>query len=150
MHLCEEKAMTSPRETYVLFALVFAISVAPAMAQSIKLRILPLNFGTSCLPQDLQLFCTENYSHQSCLKDATALHRALCGYPIDLLGGWSFVLVPASDWQDTLHALSSHADTPAFSVLDARVTVLESSLFASTPDRQKELLEEFGVSAGHS
>jgi hypothetical protein len=142
----EEKAMTLPRGTSVLFAFVFAITVSPAIAQSIKLRILPVYFGRSCLPQDVQLFCTENYSHHPCLKDATTLNRALCSYPLDLLGGWSFVLVPASDWQDTLHALGKRTDTPAFSILDARVTVLESSLFTATPDRQRELLEEFGVS----
>jgi hypothetical protein len=136
--------MSLPRKMWA--SLLFGVAIASGMAQTTKLRIVPVKFGKSLLPAEVQMFCTENYPRAFCLRDAATLHRALARYPSPLLGEWSFVLVPASDWKDLLGALGRHEDTPAFTILDAHATMLESSLFTATPDRQKELLEEFGLS----
>ena len=137
--------MAAPKIAYAIL-LLFIAMVSCGMAQSTELRIVPVYFERPLLPFEVQLFCTERYVQRACLRDATQLHLALARYPVELLGEWSFVLLPAKDWQATITALGHREDTPAFSILDAHVTVLESSLFAPSPARRKQLFEKFGRS----
>ena len=77
------------------------------------------------------------------MKDATALRQAMATYPTQLLGAWSFVLVPADDWKALVRGQGGDPVSPAFSMLDQRVTLLDSSLFVASASRNKELLERF-------
>jgi len=54
-------------------------------------------------------------------------------------------LVPADEWRALLRGLRANPVSPAFSIIDQRITVLESSLFIATPIRNKSLLPTFGV-----
>ena len=65
--------------------------------------------------------------------------------PMQLLGSWSFVLVPADDWKTLVRGQGGDLVSPAFSMLEQRVTLLDASLFAGTASRNKELLQRFGL-----
>ena len=77
------------------------------------------------------------------MKDATALRQELSPYPTQLLGAWSFVLVPADDWKALVRGQGGDPVSPAFSMLDQRVTLLDGSLFVASANRNKELLQHF-------
>ena len=62
-----------------------------------------------------------------------------------LLGAWSFVLIPADDWKALVRGQGGDPVSPAFSLLDQRMTLLDSSLFVAAAGRNKELLVRFGV-----
>ena len=66
-------------------------------------------------------------------------------YPLTQLGTWSFVLVPADGWKALVGRQGGDPVSPAFSILDQRVTLLDSSLFSASAPRNKELLERFGL-----
>lgn len=124
----------------IALAFLLAASVL-APSQTISLRVRPI-----ALAGNYQLLCTEHYDRQDCTRHVAALSRELAKYPARALGRWQFVLVPETDWAYVVRALQHDPATPAFTILDARVTVLESSLFAPSYDRRKQLLEQFGLS----
>jgi hypothetical protein len=53
------------------------------------------------------------------------------------------LLVPADEWKTLVRGQGGDPVSPAFSMLDQRVTLLDSSLFVATAGRNKELLERF-------
>ena len=63
---------------------------------------------------------------------------------MQLLGTWSFVLVPADDWKALVRGQGGDPVSPAFSMLDQRVTLLDASLFGGSASRNKELMQRFG------
>src|SRR5271167_3048030 len=94
-------------------------------------------------PNTIQFLCSQTYDRAECVKDATALRQAMSAYPTQLLGTWSFVLVPADDWKNLVRSLGGDPVSPAFSMLDQRLTLLDGSLFVGSAGRNKELLERF-------
>jgi hypothetical protein len=44
------------------------------------------------------------------------------------MGQWTFVLAGSARWKQTIKELGGDTETPAFSELDARVTVFEEEL----------------------
>jgi hypothetical protein len=64
---------------------------------------------------------------------------------LDDLGTWSFVLVPADDWKTLVRSLGGDPVSPAFSILEQRMTVIDRSLFSADASRSEELLKTFGV-----
>ena len=79
------------------------------------------------------------------MKDVTALRQAMAPYPLQLLGAWSFVLVPADDWMALVRGQGGDPVSAAFSMLDQRVTLLDASLFVGSASRNKELMQRFSV-----
>ena len=55
------------------------------------------------------------------------------------------MLVPADDWKALIPSQGSDPVSPAFSLLDQRVTLLDRSLFAASAARNKEFLQRFGL-----
>lgn len=90
-------------------------------------------------------FCTADYDHAACLRDLHVLADALAGYPIARLGGWQFVAASSAHWKDTILDLGGDPRSPAFTVMDARVTVFEETLFGGTTLERAALLERYGV-----
>ena len=127
-------------KTSVLIAVLFAACAA----QTQNLKMISVRFpANGTTPNSIQFLCSQKYDRAECVKDATALRQAMAPYPVQLLGEWSFVLVPADDWKALVRGQGGDTVSPAFSVLDQRVTLLDSSLFAATAGRNKELLERF-------
>jgi hypothetical protein len=97
------------------------------------------------IPNNIQFLCSQKYDQTGCVKDASVLRQAIAPYPLQLLGAWSFMLVPADDWKALVRGQGGDPVSPAFSMLDQRVTLLDSSLFSETAARNKELMERFGM-----
>jgi hypothetical protein len=130
-------------------SLLIATLLAACAAQTPTVSIVPVDLdATVSIPKMIRFFCTHNYESQACLKDSVALREALAPYALERLGTWSFLLVPADDWRTLLRGLHVNPVSPAFSIIDQHITVLESSLFTATPIRDKSLLRTFGVIGG--
>ena len=69
----------------------------------------------------------------------------LMTYPLERLGNWSFVLVPAYKWKDLVRSVGGPTRSPAFSIFEQRTTVMESSLFSATATRSADFFHVFGV-----
>jgi hypothetical protein len=133
----------------VKLSLLIATLLAACAAQTQSVRVVPAHQDAiAFIPNRIQLFCTHNYDSPACLKDSVALRHALAPYPVERLGTWSFLLVPADDWRTLVLGLHGNPVSPAFSIIDQHMTVLESSLFTATPIRDKSLLRTFGVIGG--
>jgi hypothetical protein len=122
-----------------------AVLLAACVAQTQTLRIVPVHLdATVAFPKTIGFFCTQDYRQQACLRDAVTLRLALVPYPLEHLGIWSFVLVPADDWKALLGSLGGDPVSPAFSIVEQRTTVMDSSLFLPSPIRGEEFLRLFG------
>lgn len=127
---------------YVLLAALSAVSTA----QSQNLKFMSVNFRPDgSVPPTIRFFCSQNYDKAECMKDATALRKALAPYPTRLLGDWSFYLVTAGDWKELVRRQGGDPVSPAFSVLEQRATLLDGGLFDGSAARNKELLERFDM-----
>ena len=123
---------------------LIAVLFAACAAQTQNLKMISVRFpATGTTPNSIQFLCSQTYDRAECVKDATALRQAMSPYPTQLLGTWSFVLVPAGDWNALVRGQGGDPVSPAFSMLDQRVTLLDSSLFIASASRNKELLERF-------
>ena len=126
----------------VLIAVLFAAYAA----QTQNLKMLAVRFpANGAMPNNIQFLCSQKYDKTECMKDATALRKAMSPYPLQLLGPWSFVLVPADDWKALVRSQGGDPVSPAFSMLDQRATLLDSSLFSPSASRNKELMQRFSL-----
>ena len=129
-------------KTSVLIVVFFAACAA----QTQNLKMMSVRFpANGSAPNSTQFLCSQKYDKAECVKDATALRQAMAGYPVRLLGEWSFVLVPADDWKGLVRGQGGDPVSPAFSLLEQRVTLLDGGLFTGSAGRNKELLERFGM-----
>ena len=129
-------------KTSVLIAVLFAASAAQTQTLKLVTVRFPANGST---PNAVQFLCSQKYDKAECVKDATALRQAIASYPVQLLGAWSFVLVPADDWKSLVRGQGGDPVSPAFSMLDQRMTLLDASLFVGSATRNKELLQRFDM-----
>jgi hypothetical protein len=135
---------------YVLLALALLLAVlfaaCAAQTQTQTWKMMTVRFPPNGLtPDTLQFSCRQVYDRTECVKDATALRQAMAAYPVQPLEQWSFVLVPADDWKTMVRSQGGDPVSPAFSILDQRATLLDSSLFVGSATRNKELLDRFGM-----
>ena len=126
-------------------SLLIAILSAACAAQTQTLRVVPVHLDATVSIPTIQFFCTQDYDRQACVNDALALRHTLSAYRLDQLAAWSFVLAPSEDWKNLVHSLGGPPGSPAFSILDERVTVLDQSLFGGSEARNAELLHRFEV-----
>lgn len=125
---------------------LLAVLFAAGAAQTQNLKIVAVHFAANgSTPNNIQFLCSQKYDRAECVKDATALRQAMAPYPMQLLGAWSFVLVPPDDWKSLVRGQGGDPVSPAFSMLDQRVTLLDSSLFVGSATRNKELLHRFSL-----
>jgi hypothetical protein len=76
------------------------------------------------------------------------LAKVLERYPTERMGQWTFVLAGSARWRQTIKDLGGDPESPAFSELSARVTVLEEELFETVDSRQEMLARRFGLPPG--
>jgi hypothetical protein len=132
--------------TTVKTSVLIAVLFAACAAQTQNLKLVAVRFGANgSTPNSVQFLCSQNYNRAECVKDATALRQAMATYPTQLLGSWSFVLVPADDWKALVRGQGGDPVSPAFSMLDQRLTLLDSSLFVASATRNKELKQRFDM-----
>jgi hypothetical protein len=125
---------------------LFAVLLAACAARTQTLHVVPAQLGdTSQTTQSVEFFCTQDYNPGECGQHALELRRVLMTYPLEQLGNWSFILVPADKWQDLVRSVGGPTWSPAFTILGQRATIMESSLFSATAARNDELRHVFGV-----
>ena len=131
----------------LLFATLFLLT-ASVQAQQLTLKIVPVQLGhlAPSIPRSITFSCTTSYAAPRCVADCNALAKVLTKYPIETLGDWRFVLANSDRWAEIMSALGGHQKSPAFSVLESRVTVLDEALFHATASRNTELLQQYGIS----
>jgi hypothetical protein len=132
--------------TTVKKSLLLAVLFAACLGRAQSLKTIAVHFPAGgSIPNNIQFLCSQKYDQTGCVKDASVLRQAIAPYPLQLLGAWSFMLVPADDWKALVRGQGGDPVSPAFSMLDQRVTLLDSSLFSETAARNKELMERFGM-----
>lgn len=131
----------------LLLATMFLLAFS-GQAQHLTLKIVPVQLGPfgSSIPSSVTFSCTTSYAVNRCVADCNALAQVLTKYPIETMGKWQFVLASSDRWAEIMSSLGGHPSSPAFTVLDSRVTVLEEALFRAPPSRNTELLQQYGVS----
>src|ERR1700756_229144 len=119
--------------------LVALVILGVATGQAKTLRLLPVRVTSSGLPAGIRFYCDKEYNRDNCAKHIAVLRDELARYPIEDLGGWSFVVASSSGWKETLCDLGSDPRTPAFTLVDDRITIFEEALFETMPVRDVEL-----------
>jgi hypothetical protein len=120
-----------------------------AQTASIKITSIEPAIPRSALSGSISFFCTADYDSSQCLSSATALAHLLERYPTAKLGDWRFVLAGSKYWKQTVKSLGGDTESPAFTELDARVTVLQDTLFDEASSQKMLLSQRFGLqSAG--
>jgi hypothetical protein len=132
--------------TTVKTSVLIAVLLAACAAQTQNLKMITVRFpANGSTPNTVQFLCSQKYDRTECVKDASALRQAMAHYPTQLLEQWSFSLVPADDWKALVRSQGGDPVSPAFSLLEQRITLMDSSLFVGSAVRTKELLQRFGM-----
>ena len=127
-------------------SLLLSVLFAASAGQTQNLKMITVRFpANGPTPNTIQFLCSEKYDRAECVREANALRQAMAPYPTQLLGAWSFVLVPADDWKSLVRGQGGDPVSPAFSMLDQKVTLLDASLFVGSANRNKELMQRFSL-----
>jgi hypothetical protein len=110
--------------TTVKKSFLLVVLFAACAAQTQNMKMIAVRFAANgSTTNNIQFLCSQKYGRAECVKDATALRQAMAPYPMQLLGTWSFVLVPGDDWKALVRSQGGDSVSPAFSMLDQRVTL---------------------------
>jgi hypothetical protein len=131
-------------------AAVLFFCVSLLHGQTTSIRILPIELPNrpASLSHAVSFSCTTDYDPSQCLASAALLAKVLERYPTERIGQWTFVLAGSARWRQTIKDLGGDPESPAFSELSARVTVLEEELFETVDARQEMLARRFGLPPG--
>jgi len=132
----------------VIAAAFLWVSALHAQTTSIKVTQVQPEGLHSALPSTVTFSCTTDYDPQQCQASATELAKILERYPTGRLGEWRFVLAGSQHWKQTVRALGGDPQSPAFTELEAHVTVLEDALFENADSRKAIVSNRFGLPTG--
>ncbi|WP_433974515.1 hypothetical protein [Tunturiibacter lichenicola] len=133
----------------ILTAVIFLwVSLVNAQTTSIKIQPIDLPNRPASLSHGISFSCTTDYDPSQCLTSVALLAKVLERYPTERLGQWTFVLAGSARWRQVVKELGGDPETPAFSELIARVTVLKDELFETADSRQAMLARRFGLPPG--
>ena len=108
---------------------LFVVALAVVSVQSQEPKFYRMDSAASdSIPQTIHFFCSQGYDQRECLRDVSALRKALAPYPLELLGEWSFYLVRAAEWKPLARSHGGPAVSPAFT-LDYGVRLTHSGPF---------------------
>jgi hypothetical protein len=133
-----------------IFTAVIFLWVSSLNAQTVSIRILPIELPNrpASLSHAISFSCTTDYDLSQCLTSVALLAKILEKYPTERMGQWKFVLAGSARWKQTIKELGGDTESPAFSELAARVTVLEDELFETVDSRREMLARRFGLPPG--
>src|SRR6202789_3616029 len=128
-----------------ILATVIFLCVSLLNAQTTSIKILPIDLSTrpASLSRAISFSCTTDYDPSQCLTSVALLAKVLEKYPTERMGQWTFVLAGSARWKQTIKELGGDTESPAFSELDARVTVLEEELFETVDSRQAMIARRY-------
>jgi len=87
-----------------------------------------------------KFICNVGYSPEECHRQFAVLRPVLARFHTEAAGDWTWILVRSSDWKELARRMGGNPESPAFSVLDMRVTVFEEALVEPIPHRRAELM----------
>jgi hypothetical protein len=128
-----------------LYVWLVVVGCALEVSGQAKAKVYGLEFpGNDQLPGGIAFFCAENYPLNECKQHALILRKVLEHYPVQRLAPWSFILVPAGNWEELLHIANGQSGSPAFSALRSHDTFMSESLFAPSKLEQAIQVQLFG------
>jgi hypothetical protein len=90
------------------------------------------------------IFCEIKLPMEDCSTATEILTSHLPAYPVSQLGGWTWVIVPSDHWNDLGKDLGLDSDSPAYTCIENRMTLIdESMLTQDNARRNAELLRKF-------
>jgi hypothetical protein len=130
-----------------VFTAVIVLCLSSPHAQTTSIRILPIELSDrpTSLSHAISFSCTTDYDPSECLTSVALLAKVLERYPTERMGQWTFVLAGSARWRQTVKKLGGDPESPAFSELSARVTVLKDELFETADSRQAMLARRYGM-----
>ena len=133
-----------------IFTAVIFLWGALLNAQTTSIKILPIELSNrpASLSRAISFSCTTDYDPSQCLTSVALLAKVLGRYPTEKMGQWTFVLAGSAHWRQTVKKLGGDSESPAFSELSARVTVLKDELFEAADSRRETLARRFGLPPG--
>ena len=114
-----------------------------ATAVAAKEHTATLKFVEVFAERGQRFSCTVGFPAVECRKELAVVRDLLSKYHADDLGPWNWILVFSNDWKPLLQSLGVHVTSPGITSMLDRVTLLEESLFAASPQRATELLLEY-------
>ena len=87
-----------------------------------------------------KFICNVGYSPEECHRQFAVLRPVLTKFHAEAAGDWSWILVRSNDWKELAERMGGNPESPAFSVLETRVTVFEEALVEPIPQRRAELM----------
>jgi len=96
-------------------------------------------------PPTWHFYCDVGYSVRDCMVKLTRLRVTLANLNPARLGNWTWILVRSEDWKPILRRVGRDPDSPAFTILADRQTLLQDALFDADPVRNRTLLEQWRV-----
>lgn len=132
----------------VLVATLLCLTRLNAQTASLRVNDVRDSELSSKLSGQVTISCTTDYAPAQCRTNANELARVLRRYPTMRLGDWNFVLADSEHWEQLVKSLKRDPESPAFSELVARVTVLEDTLFQTADSRRTKVAQRFGQTSG--
>jgi hypothetical protein len=126
-----------------LSTLILTCAVQFAASQTVSLTNPATKEAASAVPQ--HFVCNTGYSAQQCHEQMSVLRPLLDKYGAGHLGDWTWVLVKSQDWKAIQHVHGMDPDSPAFTVLNRRVTFFEEALVSPVPERRVELIRQWSL-----
>jgi len=90
------------------------------------------------------IFCEIKLAMEDCSTATEILTSHLQAYPVSQLGTWTWVIVPSDHWNDLGKDLGLDSDSPDYTCIENRMTLIdESMLTQDNARRNAELLRKF-------
>ena len=90
------------------------------------------------------IFCEVRLAVDDCKSATDILTSHLQAYPVAQLGTWTWVIVPADHWNELGRELGLDLDSPAYTCLEDRMTLIDESMLTQKEARRNaELLRKF-------
>jgi len=120
--------------------IVFTVTWAlPDVAQQNSvLRVYQAETGTQAI------FCETRLALENCRNATGILDSHLRTYPVAQLGTWTWVIVSSDYWSALGQELGLDSDSPAYTCIEDRMTLIDESMLTQTnPRRNADLLRKF-------
>ncbi|MDQ2834212.1 MAG: hypothetical protein M3Y50_10780 [Acidobacteriota bacterium] len=118
-----------------------ALEAHPA---SIKVINVSPDEVSSSLPSSLTLLCTTDLEPSRCMAAVNVLAKVLERYSGSNLGKWKFVVASSDQRKQIVKTLGGDTESPAFTELEARVTVFDEAVFDNKSARRESIAQQYG------
>jgi len=123
---------------FVVIALTVARPDCSAAQQNSVLRVYQAE------PSTASIFCETRLVMDHCRSATEILSSHLRAYPVAQLGAWTWVVISSEYWNDLGKELGLDSDSPAYTCIEDRMTLVDESMLAqNNPRRNADLIRKF-------